>query len=89
MDTILKKRQINEVRWIRIIGILIVIFLLMSFASSATLSQDVPPGFFGYRFFRVSGVSMEPTIANGSILIVKQTAPEMIQKKRCNHLFML
>lgn len=79
-STILKKRNFNDLWWLYVIVLLMLLSTLISFLSSTSMDQDVPPGLFGYRFFRVSGVSMEPTIVNGSILIVKQTAPDMIQK---------
>ena len=60
----------------------ILVFVLVFITAVAIVSlskSDVPPGFMGYRLFKVSGVSMEPTIQNGSILLVKKVEPEKIQ----------
>lgn len=58
----------------------LILFITLIMATSVVFQTNIPPGFVGYRFFRVSGISMEPTLLNGSILLVKQKDPELIKK---------
>ncbi len=74
-------QQMSDIQKNLYIRLMALIGLVLLSISIVTVFQpDIPPGLLGYRLFKVSGVSMEPTIENGSVLIVKQTDPALIEK---------
>lgn len=65
----------------RIVGItMVVVFLFAAFYITYIRIADIPPGFFGYRFIRVSSESMEPELDVGEVLIVASVEPETLVK---------
>ena len=74
-------QQMSDIQKNHFIRWMIILTLITLSVSIVTVYQpDIPPGLLGYRLFKVSGVSMEPTIENGSVLVVKQTDPALIKK---------
>ena len=61
--------------------VLMTLVTLLIFAAIFTFlcTNELPPSLFGYRLFRVTGYSMEPTFENGSFLLVKKVSPHIIQ----------
>jgi len=65
----------------RIIGFIILAALLFTaFYLSYIRINDKPPALFGYRLLRVSSESMEPALDVGELIIIKNVAPEMLEK---------
>ncbi|SDY27302.1 signal peptidase I [Tindallia californiensis] len=65
--------------WIILMVICFSVFIYGLIEGFSVQYSDIPPSILGYRMYVVHGSSMEPTIMNGSLIIVKEKEAEMIQ----------
>lgn len=71
-DKTVKKRKIKDV-------VFIIVVLVTCFFAVCLMKGNMP-AIFGYRILHVISGSMEPTIENGSYIIVKEISPAKLQE---------
>ncbi|WP_177208736.1 signal peptidase I [Tindallia magadiensis] len=72
-------RNIQNDCWIILMVICFSVLIYGLIESFSVQYNDIPPSILGYRMYVVHGNSMEPTIMNGSLIIVKEKEVERIQ----------